>query len=177
MFKKIKACFSSCKRRVTCEINTINKVTVILTAAVIFIAGLVITVHGIADVANSNLIFPRAVPPVFFLVLGRFVLHFMLGLALGILLAAGDRAAHSCAFRTAVFVSLLILCEMIWISVFYCFAVPFFSFVLTVFMLLLTLCACLSASKTVFSASFILYVYLFLLGLRCWFSLSMVLIN
>jgi len=156
--------------------NTINKAVVICTTAVIFIAGLIITLHGVCDVTDSTLIFPRAVPSAFFLVLGRLILHFLLGLALGILLAAGDRASQSFAVRAALFVSLLALCEMIWISVFYSFAVPFFSFLLSVVMLFLTLCACLAA-KTVLTASLILYVYLAFLTLRCWFSLSMVLIN
>ncbi len=177
MIKKINSCVCSLKRRVQCEINSINKAVVLFAVTVIFIAGLIITVHGICDITDSTLVFPRAVPPAFFLVIGRFLIHFMLGLVLGILLAVGDRAAQSCAFRAAVFVSLLVLCEMIWISVFYSFAVPFFSFLLTVFMLLLTLCACLSAAKTVFTASLVLYIYLAFLALRCWFSLSMVLIN
>lgn len=177
MTKKINAWISSIKRRVLCEINTISKMPVILTVTVIFIAGTVITLHGVNDITDSRLIFPQMTPPAFFLILGRFALHFMLGLALGILLAAGDRAAQSCAFRTAVFVSLLVLSEMIWISVFYSFAVPFFSFALSVFMLMLTVCACISAAKTVFTASLVLYVYLAFLVIRCWLSLSMVLIN
>lgn len=177
MFKKINSFICGFKRRILCEINTANKAVVICTTAVIFIAGLIITLHGICDITDSTLIFPRAVPPSFFLVIGRLVIHFALGLVLGILLAVGDRAAQNCAVRAAVFISLLVLCEMVWISVFYSFAVPFFSFLLTVFMLFLTVCACLMVAKVAFSASLLLYAYMVFLILRCWFSLSMVLIN
>ena len=158
MFKKINSCVCSIKRRVICEINAVNKGIVIFATAVIFIAGLAITLHGMCDVADSTLVFPRAVPSAFFLVLGRFLIHFMLALILGILLAVGDRSAQGCAFRAAVFVSALVLCEMIWISVFYSFAIPFFSFLLTVFMLILAVCACLSVTGTVFTASLVLYL-------------------
>ena len=167
----------SLKRRILREINQINNATAVFTAAVIFISGVIITVHGISDIEGSCLVFPKGMPPTFFLILGRFFVHLMLGLTLGILLAAGDKYVRCFALRAAVFIALLVLCEMIWISVFYCFAIPFFSFILSVIMLFLALCACVLTSRSTLAASIILYVYFMFLLIRWWFSLSMVLIN
>ena len=177
MIKKINSCISFLKRRILCEINAVNKFVVVFTAAVIFIAGFIITLHGICDISESVFTFSCTMPCVFFLVIGRFAIHFVLGLALGLLLAVGDKSSQGCAFRAAVFVSLIVLCEMIWISVFYSFALPFFSFSLTVFMLVLAVCACLLSAKTIFAASFVMYIYLLFLVFRCCFSLSIMLLS